>query len=71
MKVHGWKVFIIFENLKALKVVLKTWNREVFGKLDSQIISPREEVSKVDSLEVFGTLSREDIDSKSKSLADL
>ena len=34
MKFHGSNIFILATKLKALKGVLKTWNKEVFSKVD-------------------------------------
>ena len=30
----GWYSFVLAEKLKALKAILKTWNREVFGRVE-------------------------------------
>ena len=34
MKFHGSYSFILATKLKALKGILKTWNKEVFGKVE-------------------------------------
>ena len=30
----GFSSFVLTEKLKALKAILKTWNREVFGRVE-------------------------------------
>ena len=35
MKFHGLYSFILAAKLKALKGILKTWNKEVFGKVEN------------------------------------
>ncbi|CAL5208786.1 unnamed protein product [Lathyrus oleraceus] len=52
------------DKLKSLKVVMRSWNKEIFGKIDSQIDSQKEEVNKVGSLVDLSTLSAEEIDSR-------
>lgn len=52
-------------------MILKSWNKEVCGALNSQIDRFKEEVSKVDSLTDLRPLSTVEIDSRSIALADL
>lgn len=47
--------------LKVLELVLKTWNKYVFGNLDSQIESLKEVVSNVDYLPNLRIISVEEI----------
>ncbi|GAU51438.1 hypothetical protein TSUD_413380, partial [Trifolium subterraneum] len=35
--VTGWKGYVVKEKMKLLKGVLKTWNKEVYGNIDSKI----------------------------------
>ena len=56
---RGSASFILFEKLKALKLVLRCWNKEVFGKVEFQkgqalnrvVFWDKEEVSRPLSLE--------------------
>lgn len=70
-ELYGWKAFVLLEKLKTLKGILKSWNIEVFGNLDSQIDRLREECSKIDSLIDDGEISRDEIESRSTALSEL
>ncbi|MCH85190.1 LINE-1 reverse transcriptase like, partial [Trifolium medium] len=43
-QVSGWKSFVLKEKLKLLKVVLKQWNKEVYGNVDYKIEKTTEEI---------------------------
>ncbi|KAK2413305.1 hypothetical protein QL285_036031 [Trifolium repens] len=44
----GWMGHILKERLKGLKVVIKNWNFEVYGEVDSKIAKLRSEIEEVD-----------------------
>lgn len=37
-EINRWKSFVSREKLRALKVVLRSWNKEIYGELDSILI---------------------------------
>lgn len=47
---HGSAGFILSKKLQALKIDIKTWEREVFGKVDRQIESIISELAVLDDL---------------------
>ena len=51
MKFHGLYSFILAAKLKALKGILKTWNKEVFGKVEVKKKEALHRVSFWDDLE--------------------
>lgn len=59
------------EKLKALKVVLKFWNKEVFRNLDSRVDNFKEEVSRVDSFVDLRPLSAGEIENRSGVLVNM
>ncbi|KAL7202514.1 hypothetical protein ACSBR1_034063 [Camellia fascicularis] len=44
----GWFDYILFQKLKHLKLILKSWNIEVFGNITSKIKSSEEELHALD-----------------------
>ncbi|RVW28776.1 Transposon TX1 uncharacterized 149 kDa protein [Vitis vinifera] len=60
--------FVLDAKLRALKVLLKTWNKEVFGVIDTK---KREALSQVvywDELENHSTLSLEDCEARKEAM---
>lgn len=59
------------EKLRSLKATLKGWNKEVFSNLDNQIESLRDIIENLDLLVDHNVLSVEDVNIRSKAIADL
>ncbi|PNX93718.1 cysteine-rich receptor-like protein kinase [Trifolium pratense] len=48
VETQGWKVYIVKGNLKALKNVLKCWNKEVYGELEAKVANLSREIDRLD-----------------------
>lgn len=59
------------ENIKSLKVVLKSWNNEVFGNLDTRIDRLKEVVNNIDYLADLRVLSDGEIQTIYKAMANM
>ena len=67
MKFHGSDNFIIAAKLKALKGILKTWNKEVFGKVEVKKKEAHRKVSFWDDLEKDRELVLEEREERTKA----
>ena len=70
LQFHGSFSFIISAKLKALKDLLKIWNREVFGKVEYQKKDALRKVNYWDELEKDRGLSLEEIEARVKAKDD-
>ena len=70
LQYHGSFSFIISSKLKALKGLLKTWNREVFGKVEYQKKDALRRASYWDELEKERVLSLEEVEERVKAKDD-
>ena len=70
LQYHGSFSFIISAKLKALKGLLKNWNREVFGKVEYQKKDALRRVSYWDELEKERGLSLEEVEERVKAKDD-
>ena len=67
MKFHGSYNFIVAAKLKALKGILKTWNKEVFGNVEVKKKEALRRVSFWDDLEKEGELVLEEREERTKA----
>ena len=70
LQFHGSFSFIISAKLKALKDLLKIWNREVFGKVEYQKKDALRKVNYWDELEKDRGLSLEEVEARVKAKDD-
>ena len=70
LQFHGSFSFIISSKLKALKGLLKIWNREVFGKVEYQKKDALRRASYWDELEKERVLSLEEVEERVKAKDD-
>ncbi|GLU21787.1 hypothetical protein SLE2022_379030 [Rubroshorea leprosula] len=56
-EVHGWKGFILKEQLKLTKHFLKCWSKEHFGDIDSKIDECKAEINRLDMKAEIDSLS--------------
>ena len=70
LQYHGSLSFIISAKLKALKGLLKNWNREVFGKVEYQKKDALRRASYWDELEKERGLSLEEVEERVKAKDD-
>ena len=70
LQYHGSFSFIISSKLKALKGLLKIWNREVFGKVEYQKKDALRRASYWDELEKERVLSLEEVEERVKAKDD-
>ena len=70
LQFHGTFSFILAAELKAMKGLLKTWNREVFGKVEDQKKDALRRVSSWDELEKERGLSLEEAEERAKAKDD-
>ena len=70
LQFHGSYSFILSAKLKALKGILKTWNREVFGLVDTNKKDALRRVSFWDDLEKERDLNMEEVEERVKARAD-
>jgi hypothetical protein len=63
--------FVLKEKLKGLKGVIKAWNKEVYGALDTKIRILVEDIKDVDVEGELVTLSEEEVSNRKKNFADL
>ena len=70
LQFHGSYSFILSAKLKALKGILKTWNREVFGLVDTNKKDAFRRVSFWDDLEKERELNMEEVEERVKARAD-
>ena len=70
LQFHGSFSFILAAKLKALKGLLKTWNREVFGKVEAQKKDALLRVSFWDELEKERGLGLEEAEERAKAKDD-
>ena len=57
IEVRGSRSYVLMENLKALTVKLRVWNKDVFGKVDGGKNSALKKVAYWDAIEVQRPLS--------------
>ena len=70
LQFHGTFSFILAAKLKAIKGLLKTWNREVFGKVEDQKKDALRRVSSWDEIEKERGLSLEEAEERAKAKDD-
>ena len=70
LQFHGSYNFILSAKLKALKGILKTWNREVFGKVETNKKDALRRVTFWDDLEKERDLNLEKVEDRVKARAD-
>ena len=70
LQFHGSFSFIISSKLRALKGLLKIWNREVFGKVEYQKKDALRRASYWDELEKERVLSLEEVEERVKAKDD-
>jgi hypothetical protein len=67
----GWMGFILKEKLKGLKEVIKAWNKEVYGAIDTKIRLLVEDINEVDVKGELGVLTEEKVGIRKKKFVDL
>ena len=70
MQFHGSYSFILSAKLKALKGVLRNWNRDVFGKVETNKKDALRRVSYWDDLEKERELKPEEVEGRINARAD-
>ena len=70
MQFHGSYSFILSAKLKALKGVLRNWNREVFGKVETNKKDALRRMSYWDDLEMERELKPEEAEGRINARAD-
>ena len=70
LQFHGSYSFILSAKLKALKGILKTWNREVFGLVETNKKDALRRVTYWDDLEMERELNLEEVEERVKAKAD-
>ena len=70
LQFHGSSSFILFAKLKALKGILKTWNREVFGLVETNKKDALRRVTFWDDLEKERDLNLEEVEEWVRARAD-
>jgi hypothetical protein len=69
--VMGWKGYVVKEKMKLLKRVLKTWNKDVYGNMDSKIDALTNEIEELElKCETIG-LSVEELVTRKKRFEEL
>jgi hypothetical protein len=63
--------FILKEKLKGLKEVIKAWNKEVYGAIDTKIRLLVEDINEVDVKGELGVLTEEKVGIRKKKFVDL
>ena len=63
----GFLSFILASKLKALKGILKVWNKEVFGKVETKMKEASSWVSFLDDLEKYKEVSLEEAEEREKA----
>jgi hypothetical protein len=43
---EGWMGFILKDKLKELKIILRAWNKEIYGAIDTKIMFLVEEIKR-------------------------
>ena len=71
LQFHGSFNFILTAKLKALKGILKTWNIEVFGKVETKKKDALRRVTFWDDLEKERGLGLEEVEDRAKVKDDL
>jgi hypothetical protein len=67
----GWKGYVVKEKMKLLKRVLKTWNKDVYGNMDSKIDALTNEIEELElKCETIG-LSVEELVTRKKRFEEL
>ncbi|CAJ2649304.1 unnamed protein product, partial [Trifolium pratense] len=69
--VVGWKGVVVKEKLKALKEVLKRWNREVYEGFEEKILALTKEVERLDLKREVGVFGDDDNVAQKTCLLDL
>ena len=68
--VYGSFSFILSAKLKTLKGILKTWNREVFGKVETNKKDALSRVTFWDDLEKERGLDLKEVEERAKARVD-
>jgi hypothetical protein len=67
----GWMGFVLKEKLKGLKVVIKAWNKEVYGAIDSKISRLIVDIQDLDVKGELVLLSEAEVLNRKKLFSDL
>ncbi|GKV49843.1 hypothetical protein SLEP1_g56570 [Rubroshorea leprosula] len=70
-EIDGWGCYKLKEKLKMLKMELKAWNKEVFGGVDRNIDTAREEIKRLDEKEENGGLTSMEIGKRKENFHKL
>ena len=70
LQFHGSFSFILTTNLKALKGILKTWNIEVFGRVEANKKDALCKVTFWDDIEKERGLGLEEVEERAKAIDD-
>jgi hypothetical protein len=68
---EGWMGFILKDKLKELKIILRAWNKEIYGAIDKKIMFLVEEIKENDLRGEMGVLSEGDVELRKKHFVDL
>ncbi|WJX91755.1 hypothetical protein P8452_73482 [Trifolium repens] len=67
----GWMGYILKDKLKALKVKLKEWNKDIYGAVDTKILILVEEIKVLDLRGEEGNLSNADVSLRKNQFSEL
>jgi hypothetical protein len=67
----GWMGFVLKEKLKGLKTLIKVWNREVYGSIDTKILLLVEEIKEADVRGELIGLSDDEVALRKQHFSDL
>ena len=70
MQFSGSFSFVLASKLKVLKGILKVWNKEVFGRVETKKMEALRRVALWDDLEKEKELSREEVKEREKARED-
>ena len=67
---NGFDSYVLIEKLKALKLKLKLWNKEVFGRVEERKKSALKKVDYWDAIEAQRPLSLSEMEEKVAAIED-
>ena len=70
LEFRGTSSYVLMENLKAIKFLLKTWNKEVFGRVEENKKSALTKVAAWDAIESERPFSPEELGTRMTAMED-
>ena len=70
LEIRGTKSYVLMEKMKALKAILRSWNKETFSRLEKRKKEALQRVAHWDNIECVRPLSQEETVEKASTVKE-